>query len=422
MRRPSFREIALLLPVLMLVTGVVIAFAQAGGSYTVQPGDVLDLIAAEFNVDLDCLADANQLGNPARIFPGQVLTIPGNCPPYSGLSTPRPDRDEAADDQGGGAAAQAAQPGPGDDTYTIVRGDTFDTIGQRLDVSVEALLAANPDADPTALLPGDVIIIPGNAPRYGEFFILGAGQGGGGAPGARAGERVYVVQPRDVLDLIAAALDVDLQCLIARNELSDPPLIYPGQQVIIPANCPPYAGLSIALTLRAPVYDAGELPGGTGGDEAAQPTNTPAPGAASATPTREVFGGAQVQASATPAAPTPTLEVFEQQAEFITPTLRGDQGGGAAVTSTPTSTETATIIAPSATPTPDLTGTALANPQPTSTVVPATATSNPTATSAPATATTAAEATEASAEEESPATVGEPLATAQPAIIVTDAP
>lgn len=62
----------------------------AGATYIIQPGDALDLIAAYFNIDLACLAERSGISNPQRIFPGQSLLLPLDCPPYSGISTPRP--------------------------------------------------------------------------------------------------------------------------------------------------------------------------------------------------------------------------------------------------------------------------------------------------------------------------------------------
>ena len=53
---------------------------EPGGSdqqtYTVQPGDTLAAIAGRFAVTVEELAEANNLSDPDRIFPGQVLTIP----------------------------------------------------------------------------------------------------------------------------------------------------------------------------------------------------------------------------------------------------------------------------------------------------------------------------------------------------------
>lgn len=46
-------------------------------------------------------------------------------------------------------------------SYEVVPGDTLGEIAGRLGVSVEALAAANNLADPDALMPGQVLLIPG---------------------------------------------------------------------------------------------------------------------------------------------------------------------------------------------------------------------------------------------------------------------
>ncbi len=49
--------------------------------YTVQPGDTLSGIGARFGVSYQSIAQANGITNPNRIYPGQVLTIPGGKQP-----------------------------------------------------------------------------------------------------------------------------------------------------------------------------------------------------------------------------------------------------------------------------------------------------------------------------------------------------
>lgn len=56
------------------------------------------------------------------------------------------------------AASGAAQEG----TYTIESGDTFAKVAPKLGVGLQALLDANPDADPRRLRIGQVINVPGN--------------------------------------------------------------------------------------------------------------------------------------------------------------------------------------------------------------------------------------------------------------------
>ena len=50
------------------------------GTYEVQAGDTLSGIADQFGVDLETLAEANDITDPDLIYPGQVLIIPAETP------------------------------------------------------------------------------------------------------------------------------------------------------------------------------------------------------------------------------------------------------------------------------------------------------------------------------------------------------
>jgi LysM repeat protein len=50
------------------------------GTYEVQAGDTLSGIADQFGVDLETLAEANDIADPDLIYPGQVLIIPAEIP------------------------------------------------------------------------------------------------------------------------------------------------------------------------------------------------------------------------------------------------------------------------------------------------------------------------------------------------------
>jgi LysM repeat protein len=154
--------------------------------------------------------------------------------------------------RGGGEAAPQA--GPDDQTYTVVRNDTLDTIAQAFNVSVISLALANNLENPNKIFAGDTLIIPGDAPAYGAYPALtnptaaaGAqgvtelGQGGGG-PQPGPGDTTYVVQPRDVLDTIAASVDKQVSCIAEANNLEDPNLLYAGLTLVIPGSCPVYDG------------------------------------------------------------------------------------------------------------------------------------------------------------------------------------
>jgi tyrosinase len=93
--------------------------------YIVRSGDTLSAVAARFRVTLAALVGANaQIADPDRIFPGQVITIPGSSP----------------------------APGP---EYVVQSGDTLNAIAKRFGVGLAALEAANPQiADPNRIFPG----------------------------------------------------------------------------------------------------------------------------------------------------------------------------------------------------------------------------------------------------------------------------
>ena len=96
--------------------------------YIVHTGDTLSAIAARFGVSLAALVGANpQISDPDRIFPGQVVTIPGSSPAS----------------------------GP---AYVVQRGDTLTAIANRFGVSLASLEAANPQiSDPDRIFRGQII-------------------------------------------------------------------------------------------------------------------------------------------------------------------------------------------------------------------------------------------------------------------------
>lgn len=60
-------------------------------------------------------------------------------------------------------SAETPLPSPTPSSYTIMAGDTLSQIAERLRVSVDALLQANPGLDPNALRVGSTLNIPGGA-------------------------------------------------------------------------------------------------------------------------------------------------------------------------------------------------------------------------------------------------------------------
>jgi LysM repeat protein len=80
----------------------------------------------------------------------------------------------------------------------------------------------------------------------------------------------YIVQPRDTLDQVAAAFDVQLACLFETNDLTGREIIQPGLELIISVECPAYDGVLRVVNVRT------DAPGRTGedGTYAVRPNDT----------------------------------------------------------------------------------------------------------------------------------------------------
>lgn len=179
-----------------------------GFLYTVKSGDTMYFIAQRFGVSLNDLIAANpQIPDPNLIYPGQVLCIPKMAPP----PPPPP-----------------PVPCPGGFLYTVQPGDTMYFISHRFGVTLESLIAANPQvSNPNLIYPGQVLCIPRMAPPPHPVPPP--------YPVPCPGGFHYTVQPGDTMYTIAQKFNVSLAALMAANpQVRDPNYIYPGQVICIP--------------------------------------------------------------------------------------------------------------------------------------------------------------------------------------------
>lgn len=157
------------------------------GTYTVVKGDTLSGIAARFGTTYQYLAEVNGISNPNVINVGQVLKVPN-----AGNTVPTP------------SATQ----------YTVKAGDTLSGIAAKYGTTYQVLAQINGIADPNKINVGQVLTIP----------TKGATSSTG---------NVYTVQRGDTLSGIAAKFGTTYVALAQRNGISNPNLIYVGQQIRI---------------------------------------------------------------------------------------------------------------------------------------------------------------------------------------------
>jgi len=109
----------------------------SGGTYTVKKGDSLWKIARANGCTVQALADANGLDANGILKIGTKLKIPG----YSSSSS--------------SSSSSSASSGS---TYTVKKGESYYTIGKKLNVNYIKLMKANGGSE--LLKPGQVITIP----------------------------------------------------------------------------------------------------------------------------------------------------------------------------------------------------------------------------------------------------------------------
>ena len=147
-----------------------------GSSYTVKEGDTLAGIAGRFGVSLEDLLAANPSLDASRLSIGQAVKLPpSEAPPAAATPAAASTQTAATEPPATATAVETPTEAPPTSTpppaatntpaslgqtYTVVEGDIPVTIAEKFGITVEALMAANPGVDPTALYIGQVLIIP----------------------------------------------------------------------------------------------------------------------------------------------------------------------------------------------------------------------------------------------------------------------
>lgn len=202
-----------------------------GELYEIEPGDTLYQISRRRGITLDALLEANPGIDPENLQVGQQICIPRVDVPEP---EPRPPERPLC---------------PGGRLYRIRPGDTFYRISRREGISLDDLIAANPDVDPEALQVGQVICIPRRPVPTPPPVVC---------PGIR-----YTIQAGDTLYALAQRYNTTVDMILRYNPGLDPERLRVGQVICIPTRIVPPRRRKRCLVLRptdnAPQADAALL-------------------------------------------------------------------------------------------------------------------------------------------------------------------
>ncbi|MEO0561510.1 MAG: LysM peptidoglycan-binding domain-containing protein, partial [Chloroflexota bacterium] len=149
------------------------------------------------------------------------------------------------------------------ETYTVQSGDNLYRIALRFNTTVGAIATENGIADVTQVFVGQVLRIPGTVAADSGGDDTGADSSGDdasddvgtGGP-AQQGGTTYTVVRGDTLGSIARQFGTTFTEIAAANNLADPNLIFPGQQLVIPGATVVDSGASDGGTTSTPTTDS----------------------------------------------------------------------------------------------------------------------------------------------------------------------
>lgn len=214
--------------------------SNSSNYYTVQSGDTLSGIASRYNTTYTHLAQINDLSNPNMIYVGQrllVATAATNNATNSGASMPT--QSSAAQSQAPASAQNSQQAAnsqgqttaSANETYTVQSGDTLSGIAEKFNTTYTQLASINKLSNPNLIYVGQTLTIRGAGASQTPAANKQTETQTNNSQTSNTASAVYTVKSGDTLSAIAAAYGMSYETLAQINGMSNPNLIYVGQQL-----------------------------------------------------------------------------------------------------------------------------------------------------------------------------------------------
>ncbi len=225
--------------------------------HVVQRGETLFRIAQRYGLTVDDMVRLNGITNPSNILVGQRLLVPNeNAAP---VDIPTQD-------------------------HTVRPGETLRSIAQFYGLTVQDLVTLNQIANPDTIYVGQVLKIQASGTAPAETVVeatilpeppleatslaeatsppiptatLPESQTVAAQPQSSTSSVLHIVQRGETLFRIATQYGLSVNELASANSISDPTLIYAGQELVIPNVEAPQA---VALDLPAPLTGLDVMP------------------------------------------------------------------------------------------------------------------------------------------------------------------
>jgi LysM repeat protein len=220
--------------------------------HVVKGGETFWSIADDYHITPKLLAQANPNVNPNKIHEDMELVIPAD---------ERPEVPAANSSNATGPAPAPVQPGML--AHKVEDNQTYYSIAKQYGVTMEAMVAANPQVKPERLRPGMTVQVPMKTTRpatqESPRQVSNASSVAGGTGGTS--QRTYKIRAGDTMEAIAKKHGVTQDALLKENKLSVSDPFYVDDVLKIPSGGQSTAPRSSSESKS--VVQPGEKSGGT---------------------------------------------------------------------------------------------------------------------------------------------------------------